>query len=557
MASIKEIRTLYQAANLPLVPATSRALSVMSPAGTSLPASTRTQASGGNPYDAAGTGRRMMEFQPSRLGPTSGLWGTLDLMRARCRDEIRNNPYAASAADNFESQVIGNGIKPKWNITDPKVKLQVEREWNRWALSTDCDASGMLNFYGLQALAAREVFEAGEVFNRMYVRPSSWNLRVPFQNELIEGEQCPVWQNIVAGGSGPQGMPIGNTVRTGIEFDKDKRKIAYHMYQEHPGEMMFFPMSGMTFVRIHAIDMLHMFKPLRVGQLRGQPMLTSVLALLHTLEKYTDAALVKKEIQTMFAGFIEKADPAADVLPTDSVLTANGNGPTPLTYTDPGVQTSKLETGTLQVLFPGEKITFPTLPQDTDIETFLRVCLHKFAAGVGATYEQVTGDLKGVTYSSIRAGLLDFRRKCEQFQLNIIIRQFCQPIAVRWLYEAVMAGVIILPGYAQDRGVYEDISWNPPGWAWVDPLKDVQAAQMAVRSGFDSRESVVAEGGKDVATVDNQQAADNRRSDEIGLVYDTDPRNILLKGSQNPDVAPDAAPSGKDVDDAEDFASEQ
>src|SRR6266853_4323257 len=169
----------------------------------------QTHASGGNPYDAASTGRRMIEFQPTRLGPTTGLWNTLELMRARSRDEIRNNPWATSAIDVFESQVIGRGIKPRWNLDDTDLKLKIEKCFNRWAARPTCDTSGLLNFYGLQALAAREIFEAGEVLTRMYVRPASWRLRVPLQLQLIEGEQLPVFQN-----QGLPNTPASNTVRT-------------------------------------------------------------------------------------------------------------------------------------------------------------------------------------------------------------------------------------------------------------------------------------------------------------------------------------------------------
>ncbi|WP_460922815.1 phage portal protein, partial [Staphylococcus aureus] len=36
--------------------------------------------------------------------------------------------------------------------------------------------------------------------------------------------------------------------------------------------------------------------------------------------------------------------------------------------------------------------------------------LHAIAAGAGTTYEQMTGDLSRVNYSSIRAGLVEVRK---------------------------------------------------------------------------------------------------------------------------------------------------
>jgi capsid protein len=50
------------------------------------------------------------------------------------------------------------------------------------------------------------------------------------------------------------------------------------------------------------------------------------------------------------------------------------------------------------------------------------------AAAMGITYEQLTGDLTQVNYSSIRAGLLEFRRRCEAIQHGVIVHQLCRPI---------------------------------------------------------------------------------------------------------------------------------
>ena len=490
-------------------------------------------------YDAASTGRRMVSWQPTRVGPTTVLWNSLDLMRARSREEVRNNPWAASAIDNFEAQYVGKGIRPHWNVESPKTKAKIEKEFSRWATAT--------NFYGLQSLAARELFNAGEVFTRFHSRPSSWGLRIPFECELIAGEQCPIWLNYspggVTAGTKPTDVPSGNAVRAGIEFDPLNRRTAYHMYRNHPGEMMFYPSTGLTYIRIPASEIVHTYKPLAAGQLRGQPALAATLVTLHELDKYSDAAVVKKQIQTMFAGFIEKLAAETDILPPYTGSAASASGLPSISglsaATPPGVKNSLLETGTFTELLPGEKITFPQLPQDNDIETFYNIHLHRFAVGVGATYEQITGDLRGVNLSSIRAGILDFRRKCEQFQLNILIGSFLQQIVYRWLDELFLSGLVSMPGYAEDPILYRDISWSLPGWPWIDPLTDAESKQLEVQCGFTSREAVVAEKGEDVSMVDQQQVSDHEREDSLGLVYAVRPDKIPV-GKTNVEPKPKA-----------------
>jgi lambda family phage portal protein len=337
------------------------------------PANISRSASATTPYEAGGTGRRATNWHASRLGPTTVLWGNLDIMRARCRDAIRNDPWAASAIDNFESQHIGNGIRPRWNLPNKELKQKVETEFARWATSTMCDYAGRVDFYGLQALAAREMFEAGEVFTKFIVRPKSWNMRVPLQLQLMESEQLSLFRNVWAHEGGVQGMPINNRIRTGIEFDPEGRRVAYHFYKEHPGETMFYPLDGLLFTRIPAEEILHSYKVFRVGQLRGQPHLSAVLTLLNELEQYTDAALVKKKVAAMFAGFIEKVNADADILPPDpnnpvgNLQPSQPIGVQPIQ--DAETLNTKLEPGTMNVLLPGEKITLPNLPSESDFES--------------------------------------------------------------------------------------------------------------------------------------------------------------------------------------------
>lgn len=507
----------------------------------------------GAPYDATATGRRLGNWQPTRLGPTTSLWGTRDLMLARCHDEIRNNPLAASAIDNFESQVIGNGIKPKWQLKDERLRRLIEEEFKMSALSKNIDYHGLNDLYGLQALAAREIFEGGEVFLRRHIRPRGWSanpnmkrpMRVPIQFQLIEAEQCPIWLNLTSTSTLPP-TPSGSIVRTGKEFDKDGRLAAFHLFNEHPGETMFFTSTALKFVRIPSDRMLHCYKPLRAGLLRGQPMLASVLVLLHEFGKFSDATVAAKQIQQMFCGFVTKINPEADILGANitgaGTPTTVPSGPSNIGLIPPQIPLAEAQPGEFLYLYPGEDIKFPQLPQNNDLASFTSTMLHQFAVGIGATYEQITGDLRGVNLSSIRAGVQDAHRKIEQFIFNVLVTQFCQPMLQWWMDEAVLCGRLELPGYAEEPEQYWQVNWMASGWPWLDPQKDVESKMQAVRCGFTSRETVCAETGEDAAAIDEQQVRDNTRTDELGLVYDIDPRKILGRSQSNPAVPEEGDP---------------
>jgi lambda family phage portal protein len=482
------------------------------------------RAMGTAPFDAAGRGRRGHGWNPSYLGINTLLFSHGLELLTRNRDAVRNSAWAGAAVDSYVANAIGKGIRLVSHHPDDQVRKLITRKWNRWIRESDVEydprnpASGQTDFYGQQMILARECMEAGEVFVRFRPRPKNEGLTVPLQLQLIEAEQLPIWRN-----QPTSDVPENNRVRCGIEFRPDGRRAAYHFWKAHPGETMFYPLEALSTERVPATDVLHVYKPIRAGQFRGQPWLTNVLAKLYELEQYTDAEIVRKKISAMITGFIKQVSPDNPIIPPDQSM--NGQG-----QADPSVQISKLEPGTFPVLGFGEEVQFAEVKDNGEYKGFVRACLQAFASGAGLAEYQISGDLSQINYSSIRAGLLEMRRKCEQFQHAVFIFQVCHPIYRRWLQEAMLAlvfGVELLTAYDQDPEPFEEVQWVTPGWPWVDPEKDMKSAERAIRDGLSSRSIECAEQGYDSAVIDQQQQTDNERADKMGLSYDSDGRKVL------------------------------
>jgi len=464
-------------------------------------------------YEAAAATRRTLGWSVSAEGINALVTGGGDALRARSRDMVRRNAWATNAVESFVGNAVGTGIKPQAKHPDPAVKRRLQELWLRW--TDEADASGLTDFYGLQALVCRAAIEGGECLVRLRDRRSEDGLTVPLQFQLLEAEHLPTAKN--------ENLPNGHVIRAGIEFDRIGRRVAYHLYREHPGEKLLFFNAGET-ARVPAESVLHVYKPLRPGQHRGQPWLTQVLVKLHELDQYDDAELVRKKLAAMFAAFIIENNPE------DPVIGAKpGEGETDAG----GAPLAGIEPGSMVKLLPGEDVKF-TEPGDVGgmYTEFMRVQLRAIAAGLGITYEQLTGDLERVNYSSIRAGLLEFRRRCEQFQHQVMVYQFCRPVWRAWVEAAVLAGAIDARDYARRPEAYLDVEWRPPSWAWVDPLKDMNAEVTAVRAGFKPRSAVINEMGYDEEDVDRQAAADNARADSLGLTFDSDPRKTTSNGQR-------------------------
>ena len=415
---------------------------------------------------------------------------------ARSRELVVTNGYAANACEAFAANLVGDGIKPSSLITDAALRERVQKLWLAW--TDEADADGLTDFYGLQAMVAREMFVAGECFVRLRPRRAEDGLLVPLQLQLLQSEMLPFEKT--------ETDPNGNPIRCGIEFDLIGRRVAYHFRRRHPGDSTDQRVAVPDTVRVPAEEVLHIYRPIDAGQIRGLPHVAPAMVRLFLLDQYDDAELDRKKTAAMFAGFITKT------APDDPMM---GEGAADLD----GAAIASLEPGTMQVLLPGEDVKFSS-PADVGggYEAFQYRTLLAVSASLGLPYHLVTGDVRQANYSSLRAELVEFRRRIGQLQHGVMAHQLCRPIWRRWLETAVLSGAL-----DADPVVARPVQWIPPRWDWVDPLKDIQAQVLAMEAGLTSRRKVVEATGYDIEEVDRENASDAKRAADLGLTYRASP----------------------------------
>lgn len=456
-----------------------------------------------NSFDAGRTQRRLKSWQPTSYTVNTILTSSGRLLRNRARDALRNNAYAVAACDSFVANLIGTGIKPSSLLSDqPDLREQMMQLWLDW--TDECDADGLADFYGLQTIVARALFEAGECFIRYRARKVEDGFLVPLQIQLLESDMCPYEWNMQA--------PNGNWIMNGIELDYLGRRAAYWFYPVHPGDVPIeVSVTSMQPVRIPASEVLHIFKCTRPGQMRGVPLVTPALVRLYFLDLYDDAELDRKRIAAMFAGFITSPVPEEIVPKLESETTESDK-----------ISVAALEPGTMQELNPGEDIRFSE-PADVggSYEAYqYRQQLALFGA-LGIPYSLCTSDLRRANYSSLRGSIVEYRRKLEQFQHNVFVFQMCTPIWRRWMDTAVLAQALPIEpsSYLLQKVTYQEAKWIPQRNDWVDPLKDRQAEKLAVDAGFKSRSDVIEAEGYDPEETDKRIAADQERAKRLDLVF--------------------------------------
>ena len=442
--------------------------------------------------ESAMRARRLSAWLPPVRNINTAIATDGDLTVRRAREIVLSNALATNACDEWVANAVGAGIKPSPLVDDQVAKQATQQLWRRWTDEADADA--LTDFYGLQALVARELFVAGECFVRLRPRRPDDGLSVPLQLQLLQAEMLPLRKTEQA--------PNGNAIRCGIEFDAIGRRVAYWFLRKHPGDATDQTiMTGDQFSRVPADGVLHIRKPLEAGQLRGLPYITPALVRMYQMDQYMDAQVERQKTAALFVGFVTQPEPDTPVIDDGSGLAA-------------------LRPALFQKLLPGEDVTFsqpPGVGADFDLFWY-RVGL-ELAAAVGIPYAVLTGDLRQTSYGSQRAGLVQFRRRIEQLQHGVFVFQFCRPVYQRWLIDATLAGALSLPDFISDPGPWQSVKWITPRWEWIDPLKDLQAEKLAVDAGFKARADVVEAMGYDVEETDARIKADRDREEALGSSF--------------------------------------
>ena len=427
--------------------------------------------SGGGHYNGAGRTARGKDFRANSSDAVESMRADRARMGWIAQDMLRNNPRVVKAVRQIVNNIVGAGIQYSVRMSDPEdtdTKVQIEALIKRHCGSLDMDADGMLSLYGLQQLGMSTIVGPGEVLLRRRLRRTEDGLALPFQVQVME---CDYLNENVDGR-----LPNGNMAVQGIEFNSIGKRVAYHLYAEHPGGRLG---TGGATRRVTADNIIHAFDVRRPGQKRGMTWLAPVITLLHELQKYQDGQVKRQEIAALFAG-VYKTEETADELEE-----AFG----------------EMSPGAIMRIGSDEELDFTDPPSVDGYEPFMRVTDRTIAGALGVTYEGFTGDYSNVNYSSGRMGRMDVDPNFLHWQKNLAIAQICDPLGA-WIKEAVtdVAGI--------DPATWS-LDWTAPRRPVLDPTKDWPAYEDARRAGFMSRRQVIRETGGDPDKVEAEILEEN------------------------------------------------
>lgn len=285
----------------------------------------------------------------------------------------------------------------------------------------------------------------------------------------------------------------GRYIAAGIEYDADDQPIAYHFRPARPTDQY---QAFRAPVRVDVGDVLHLFRRQGAGQTRGLSWFAPVILPLNELSQLQDALQVTAKIQAMMCGFL---------------IDQNGTATNPLGDGESPLDVS-LEPGTMRILPSGWDVKFTTPQQLAQSVELVAVSLRQIAAGLQIPEFLLSGDMRGVNYSSARTALIQFRSRIEAIQHSLLVPAFYDPVWRRWLVLESLRG----SNWA-DPQAKPEVHFPKP--QWVDPESDAKATREMLDMGLISRRQAVAQLGYDVVKVDAEIAADRQREAALGLSF--------------------------------------
>lgn len=436
-------------------------------------------------------------------------------LRARSRDLARNDDTATRYLSLQKQNVIGHrGVtlqaknKLRNGKPDKRWNDQIEREWKLWGskrrkrgVSMSPSACGQMSWVELQWLINRTRAIDGECFIQVLKGYPHNDHR--FAVRLLNAD-------LLDSGFTREAAEGKNRIEMGIEFDEFGRPVAYHFAKDPK----YVRANEKNTERIPADQIIHVFRKEYIGQLRGIPDFAPIMHKCKMLNGVHEAIVVGWRVAAAKMGFFVSKD--EEDMPPDpeedpdeeEEETVERKAPKDAFSAEPG----SFDYIDDAIEFKAFDVDYPSSTYEEGYKVFMR----QLANGLNVSSPTLSNDYSDVNYSSLRQALLEDRAgyRCDQAEF---VDDASKPIFDEW-YEWVrdVLGRIALP---ESKAVTEPVvEFQPLGWSWVDPLKEVRAQVEANKHHLRTRQSIMADNdGGDFAEAATELAAEGALMHELGL----------------------------------------
>ena len=500
---------------------------------------------GVTPYDSADMmSPEMASWQPWLGSPDTETNPYRDRSVSRIRDLTRNDGWAAGASNRLKDCIVGSNfhVSPTPNYRalarwyGPAFDSQWAKEFaecgegcfSAWANDDGhwCDTTRHMSFGQMAGLACRHYLVEGEAVGHVAWRDDRrgyGRARYATTLQVIDPDRL----------SNPNMVMDQRLLRGGVEMDEDGAPVAYHFRKAHMNDW-FDAANSVTWERIEREEawgrpkVVHHFDADRAGQHRPiGGMFTPVLGRMRMLAQYDRVELQAAMVNALFGAYIKSPfdpDDIEESLKDRSHFSEYQNGRYEF-HQERRIMAGNVE---LTTLYPGEDISvIASSRPSAAFEAFQATILRNLAAALGVSYETISGDYRGSSYSSARQALLNEWRTIGRRRADFGAG-FCTPVYVALLEEMIDRGDVPLPvgapDFAEARAEYARCKWIGPGRGWVDPTKEVEGSKLKMAAGLSTlqREAEEGDGSNWIENLDQMQLEKQEAEQRgLNLVHDS------------------------------------
>jgi lambda family phage portal protein len=425
-------------------------------------------------WQAADRNRITRGWVDGLLSADAELWDSLPTLRGRSRQLVRDNPHAAAAARVWVDNVVGpNGLTLHPLVTrgdqslDSEANAEIRRFWRAWGTRSVCTVDRRHSWFDVERLAVRSEFVDGEFL--AIERTGRGVNEFGYALQLLDPDQLDASFNRTA----TKGR---NEIRMGVEVTEWGEAVAYHLWPGHPQDMVA---RGRERMIVPAAQVLHYFQALRPGQTRGIPRLAPVMSRLKMLDRYSEAELLAAAVGACSSVHYEQDE--------HSELDEDDGDPA-------GEIPVELEPAMARLLPKGVKAVFNKAEHPaTAYGPFVDVEHHAVGAGLGIAHSTLTGNLNGANYGSLRDGTIK-ERDVYRVEHRRLPEHFHSRVFRAALKNGVLYDAVEIKG--SDWRRYALHAFAGRGWAWVDPWKDLKAAELELALRLTTRSRLALENGR-------------------------------------------------------------
>jgi lambda family phage portal protein len=457
----------------------------------------------------------------------------LPLLRQRSRDLYMGFPIAGAGILTLRTNVVGNGLIPMPQIDGEILGMDSEEtaninklisdEFDLFADTVECDWNRRSTFYQLEDLVCVNALISGDILGLLPMkqrRGAVYDTKI----RLLEADRI---TNPYAVNTGFSDRTMDGAQKTfgGVELSDDGEVDAYWISKTHPGLLGYsaMPYSPDNFTRVPAFG-AETGRPVamlvaemeRPEQRRGVPLFAKCLTEMKQMQRYIESTTIQNVIKSYFTSFVSSAMPSDHMF--DNII--DDDIREDLVMRNP--YHVRLGPGMVNWLRPGDSITFPVnAGPEKEFEPYV-VAMCKFIGScLGIPYEVLLKQFNS-SYSASRASLLEFWKRVKVLR-QLIIDQFCQPVYVTWMMEAVAKGIFPAPRFFEDvriQRAWTKCAWSGSSPGSIDPLKEILASERKIKLGVSTQERECLEiNGSDWRANAIQQGLESKFAESKGLPY--------------------------------------